>query len=159
MKTWIVSIIVVVLSISIIALIFPSGKLGSYVKSIFVFVLTFVLLKPITEIKNQDVNISFDNFEVAYQVEYLDYIGKYKINKMVENCELIANNLGVNGITVKLEYELLDYAEIQVNKVELNLENTVINSDKEHIVIIEKVKKTIADYLGIDNSKVVTYGN
>ena len=69
MKTWIVSIIVVVLSISIIALIFPSGKLGSYVKSIFVFVLTFVLLKPITEIKNQDVNISFDNFEVVYQVE------------------------------------------------------------------------------------------
>ena len=61
MNTWIVSIIVVVLSISIISLIFPSGKLGNYVKSIFVFVLTFVILKPITELKNQEFNIDFDN--------------------------------------------------------------------------------------------------
>ena len=157
MKSWIVSVIVVVLSISIIVLIFPSGKLGRYVKSIFVFVLTFVMLKPISELKNQDVNIDFDNFEVVYQEEYLDYIGEYKINKMIENCELIANNLGINDVTVKLEYVFLDCVEIQVNKVVLNLENTVINSDKEHIVFIEELKTKISESLNLEKELIVFY--
>ncbi len=158
MKSWILSIIIVVLSISIISLLFPSGKLGKFIKSIFAFVLTLVILKPITELKNQEFFVDFDKLQISYQEEYLDYVNSFKVNKIIENCKLIANNYGVENLKVNVEYELAENAEFCLSKVVLNFENTVINSDKEHIVIIEKVKTAILNYLNVDYSKVVVYG-
>lgn len=158
MKSWVLSIIVVVVSISIISLIFPSGKLGKFIKSVFAFVLTVVILKPVTGLKHKDFDINFDDYNASFQTEYLEYVNNIKVNKIVKDCELIAEKYGAKNVVVELDCLNLKDIEFKVLKVVLNFKNSVINSDKEHIVIIESIKREIAEYLGIDYSQMVIYG-
>lgn len=153
MKSWALSIVFVVFTISVISLLFPSGKLGKFIKSIFSLLLIFVTLKPIIKLKNSDVNISdllVDN-EIILQGEYLDFINNEKVSTYKKNCQKILNELGVLNAEIDFIYEMDKDNRIFFISVSLNLKNAVINSDKEHIVIIESAKQEIKDYLGLEN--------
>ena len=153
MKSWALSIVFVVFTISIISLLFPSGKLGKFIKIIFSLLLIFVTLKPIIKLKNDDVNFysAFVNNEIAFQDSYLNFINNEKISTYKNNCIKILNELGVSNAEIDIIYELDKYNKILFVSVSLNLKNAVINSDKEHIVIIESAKQEIKDYLGLEN--------
>lgn len=153
MKSWALSIVFVVFTISVISLLFPSGKLGKFIKSIFSLLLIFVTLKPIIKLKNSDVNISdvLVNNEIILQGEYLDFINNEKVSTYKKNCQKILNELGVLNAEIDFIYEMDKDNRIFFISVSLNLKNAVINSDKEHIVIIESAKQEIKDYLGLEN--------
>ena len=145
MKIWVLSIVIIVFSISVISFIFPTGKLGKFIKAIFSFVLIFVVLKPAVEIKNFDYNIEdvFNKNEVVIQDLYLEYINDKKIEVYRNNCIKLMEKSGVYNANIDFEYEIDKYGKFVFKIVSLNLENAVINSDKEHIVIIETVKSEI----------------
>lgn len=158
MKTWVLSIVIIVFSISVISLIFPTGKLGKFIKAIFSFVLIFVVLKPAVEIKNFDYNIEdvFNKNEVVIQNLYLEYINDKKIEVYRNNCIKLMEKSGVYNANIDFEYEIDKYGKFVFKIVSLNLENAVINSDKEHIVIIETVKSEIKRYLNLNEDFIIT---
>lgn len=158
MKTWVLSIVIIVFSISVISLIFPTGKLGKFIKAIFSFVLIFVVLKPAVEIKNFDYNIEdvFNKNEVVIQDLYLEYINDKKIEGYKNNCIKLMEKSGVYNADIIFKYEIDKYGKFVFKIVSLNLENAVINSDKEHIVIIETVKSEIKRYLNLNEDFIIT---
>lgn len=158
MKTWVLSIVIVVFSISVISLIFPTGKLGKFIKAIFSFVLIFVVLKPVVGIKNFDYNIEdvFNKNEVVIQNLYLEYINDKKIEVYRNNCIKLMEKSGVYNANIDFEYEIAKYGKFLFKIVSLNLENAVINSDKEHIVIIETLKSEIKRYLNLNEDFLIT---
>ncbi len=151
MKSWALSIVVIVFTISIVSLLFPNGKIGKFIKSVFSFLLVFVVLKPIIKIKNNDFEL--DNFlvnnEIVLQDSYLQFYNNKKIKTYKDSCIKILNDCGINNAEIEFQYETDKYNKILFVSIILNLENAVINSDKEHIVIIETAKQKIKSYLNL----------
>lgn len=158
MKEWILSIGTTVLLTTIISLILPDGKIGKFIKGIFLIIVLLVILKPLANIKDSglsDMSI-FVNTETNIQSEYLNYIYDKKIKKHEEVCEKIIENIGIYKAKTSIQYSISEMG-MEIQKVNINLKNSVIISDKEHIDIIEEIKANIMSYLNIENEKLVIY--
>ncbi len=159
MKNWALSIVVVVFSITIISMLFPNGKTGKFIKSIFGLILIIVVLNPLT---NLDLdNLSVDEFlatkDTILQNDYLTFIDENEIESHKKNCLKTLENMGIKNAQIDIDWENDKNFNLKITKVSINLRNAVIKSDKEHIVIIENVKNLILDYFNIDFDKLVIY--
>lgn len=155
MKNWIISIGIIIVILSILTIIFPSNKLGKFSKGIFSLIAILVIIKPIVNFSNNNYNIGYiDSSEIVIQNEFIDYINFCKISNLKSKCEMILNNYQISNVNIDIIYENLENNLI-IKKCVINLSNAVINSDKEHIHIIEESRKTISKLLSIDESKVI----
>lgn len=159
MKEWALKILISVLILSSISIILPTGKLSSYIKYVFAIILIPIVIEPVLMIKNNnfDFNMVFNETEVQVQNDYLDYISEQKINEYNSRLNVLLNNLGVLGAKVDLLYNIDENYIIHIKKVCIDLTNSVINSDKEHIDIIETIKTAYSEYLHIDKDEVIIY--
>lgn len=159
MKEWALKILISVLILSSISIILPTGKLSSYIKYVFAIILIPIVIEPVLMIKNNnfDFNTVFNETEVQVQNDYLDYISEQKINEYNSLLNVLLNNLGVLGAKVDLLYNIDENYIIHIKKVCIDLTNSVINSDKEHIDIIETIKTAYSEYLHIDKDEVIIY--
>lgn len=159
MKEWALKILISVLILSSISIILPTGKLSSYIKYVFAIILIPIVIEPVLMIKNNnfDFNTVFNETEVQVQNDYLDYISEQKITEYNSRLNVLLNNLGVLGAKVDLLYNIDENYIIHIKKVCIDLTNSVINSDKEHIDIIETIKTAYSEYLHIDKDEVIIY--
>lgn len=159
MKEWALKILISVLILSSISIILPTGKLSSFIKYVFAIILIPIVIEPVLMIKNNnfDFNTVFNETEVQVQNDYLDYISEQKINEYNSRLNVLLNNLGVLGAKVDLLYDIDENYIIHIKKVCIDLTNSVINSDKEHIDIIETIKTAYSEYLHIDKDEVIIY--
>jgi stage III sporulation protein AF len=158
MKSVILSVGCLVLLLSIISMILPNGKASIYVKSIFSVFILLAILKPIIETKEAGLNFDYstEKNEVFLQEDYLSYVFEKRKDNIQENCSKILKNNGITGANITIIYEIKNMT-FNVTKIEINLENAVINSDKEHIFVIEESKKNIAEYLYIRDAQIYIY--
>lgn len=158
MKDWLISIGLLVLLISLLTIILPDGKVGKYVKSIFSILVLLTVLKPLINIKNSSFDINFFDNEttVYYQEDYLYYFYEKQKKSIEENCIKLIQDEGIKSATVNVEY-VIDDLSFKVTNVKINLSNAVINSNKEHIFVIEDVKQSLINYLNVDEKQLVIY--
>ena len=156
MKAWIISISAITILTSIFSLILPESRIGKLIKSIFSILVVFVVISPISNIKNQEV--SFDKFvnssEINFQQNYLDFIADKKTIELENECKKFIEKMGVNNVFVNICYKYNDYKEFTINYAEINLENAVIISDKANINIKEDIIREVSLYLQIDKNLV-----
>ena len=74
-----------------------------------------------------------------------------------DNCLVLVENCGIKGGCVELSYLRTKEVDFTITKVVLNLENAVIIGEDEHINIIEKAKKTVGEYLLVDEKVIEIY--
>lgn len=160
MNDWLYSIITVVIIISILSIIVPEGRLGKIVKGIFSIIILLILIQPFVNTSSLD-NSKFDilSFEVddKVQYEYLDYVFTKKIIALEKETKEIIEKCGVSNSTININYQVNDEEGFQINFVNINLSNAVINSDKEHIDIIEEIRNEVSKYLKINNELIRIY--
>ena len=159
MKEWVLKIIITVFALSSIGIILPEGKLNSYVKYVFSILLIPIVIEPLLTLKNTafDYSVAFNETQIELQSYYLEYITSLKVKEYdnaVTNC---VENLGISKVKVNILYNVDENYKIYIKKVRLDLENSVINSDKEHIDIIETIKTAVSECLKIDKDLVVFY--
>lgn len=157
MKEWIVSVVAVVFIVSISSYIVPEGKIGSYIKGIFAFLLIFVIIKPILSINNNDFNLqsltaSGANIEV--QTDYLDYVYYKKYQNLATDCIKSLRQIGVENASVDIKYFIDENKVFVLEKIIINLQNAVMNTNKEHIDIIEEAVNSLAEYLDVSKTIV-----
>ena len=159
MKDWIISITTVILLTSIICLILPQGKMGKYIKSIFSLLTMLVIIKPIINIKESDFYyeqiVGADNF--VLQDNFIEYINNKRIDVYKQNCLKIINDIGIKNPEIDINYVIEDNQNIKISFVKINLQNSVIISDKQHIDIKEEMITDIASYLNINKNMVAIY--
>ena len=104
--------------------------------------------------------IDFENYntEVALQENYLSHVNQLSIKQIETNCEELLEFYGVKRAEVNVDYTIGENRQIKYLKVYINLENAVIISEKEHIDIIDEIKKIISEYLQINKTDLVIYG-
>ena len=152
----IASIVISVLIVTILGLILPEGKMKPHIKKTFTLLLIVVIIEPIFNIKDIDINfedaLNLDSVEI--QSNYLDFMNKLELVNIENNCKDLLENINISNAEIKLNYEL-NSNKILINKVNVNLINSVIKSDKEHIFIIEDIKNVLSEYLKIDKKLVL----
>lgn len=159
MKNWVLSIITTVFILSLIALILPSSKLSKHVKNTLSFIVVLVIVSPIINLKNIEVDFEklFEYENVVIQQEYIEYLNQKKIRILTDDCQKLIQKDGVEGARIRLNYTINENSVVIIQNVAIYLDNAVINSEKEHIVIIEKLKKTLSEYLKINEDMVIVY--
>lgn len=155
MKAWITGIIVNVFFVTVLSLILPEGKTSKTIKSVVSLILIIVIVQPILKLKDVNFEISkIFNEEVVLQNEYLEYIHFKKAENYEKNCITLLKKLGIYQAEVDLIYEIDDKSEISIKKLQINLKNSVIKSDKDHIDIIDEAKLLIKNAFKIEEAQI-----
>mgnify|MGYP004507240097 CR=1 FL=1 len=153
MKTYLITILVTIVLISVVQLALPKGKTSETATKILSFVLIFCFLKPLGTfslnlVERDKLNSEVDNNVAAIEKYVDENLGKY-----YEKCffdTLKENDL----ICEKVNVEICDKKLI---KTEIYLSNLVIAENNEHINI-NVITDYVAEKLGIDRGCLTVYG-
>ena len=159
MKQWLLNIVVAVIITAVLSIILPEGKMGKFIKSFFAFFIMLIILMPVINIDFSaiDYEMIFSSNNISVQTDYIEYSSDKKISFYEGQCAEIAENCGITGAKVDINYEITTNGNLQIKNVIFNLKNAEFISDKAHIDIIEESKNTVAKYLNIGNDLVVFY--
>ena len=126
MKTYIISVLVVAISLTVAQLVIPKGRIKTAVEAAISVIFIAAVISPLTDL---NVFNFFDTEAVSanseQKIEYLDkgvekYCAKY-IKDRLERIDLIAE---------KVEVEI---SRGEINKIDIYLSNLVIEENNEHI--------------------------
>ncbi len=157
MKTYLITILVTIVLISVVQIALPKGKTSETATKILSFALIFCFLKPLGTFSLNIVERDKSNSEVAGEVAgNVAAFGSYvdeNLEKYYETCffeTLKANDL----ICEKVNVEICDKKLV---KTEIYLSNLVIAENYEHINI-NVITDYVAEKLGIDRGCLTVYG-
>lgn len=153
MKTYLITILVTIVLISVVQLALPKGKTSETATKILSFVLIFCFLKPLGTFSLNLVERDKLNSEVDKNVAKVEKYVDENLGKYYEKCffdTLKENDL----ICEKVDVEICDKKLI---KTEIYLSNLVIAENNEHINI-NVITDYVAEKLGIDRGCLTVYG-
>lgn len=153
MKTYLITILVTIVLISVVQLALPKGKTSETATKILSFVLIFCFLKPLGTFSLNLVERDKLNSEVDKNVAKVEKYVDENLGKYYEKCffdTLKENDL----ICEKVNVEICDKKLI---KTEIYLSNLVIAENNEHINI-NVITDYVAEKLGIDRGYLTVYG-
>lgn len=158
MTEWLISVFTAAFVVSVLSILLPEGRLSKFVKPLISLVVIVIVIAPLTN--SQEYTESFtkiSNAEIKTNAEFLGYINRSKIDLYTKNCIKIAEKNGINGSEILIEYSIDEDFAIKISAVSINLQNAVISSNDEHIVILQRLSNEIGDYLGIGAAGVKFY--
>lgn len=153
MKTYLITILVTIVLISVVQLALPKGKTSETATKILSFVLIFCFLKPLGSFSLNLVERDKLNSEVDKNVAKVEKYVDENLGKYYEKCffdTLKENDL----ICEKVNVEICDK---KILKTEIYLSNLVIAENNEHINI-NVITDYVAEKLGIDRGCLTVYG-
>lgn len=157
-KSWIISIISLVVISIVVLLILPDGKTKRLIKNIFQITVVLVTFSPITKISlNSASKEMYFNEEINNQDYFVDNFIKSKVGLLVEQCNVLVSSCGLKPLHCDVGYEIIDDNVIKVKFVMIFLSNEVIISNEEHIVVIEQAINTISKFYDINNESVMLF--
>lgn len=155
MVGWLLSVFSTVFIISVFSLLLPEGKMTKFVKPFISIAVIIVIISPIADIRGFiDGTVFNDNKIIETDKDFLNKITISKIDQYCDNCVKIAEKNGIKGSTAIIEYNVDENGQPIVYGAEINIKNAVISGDGEHIVILQRLKKDISEYLQIDEKGV-----
>ena len=155
MAKWLLSVFSAVLIVSVSSLLLPDGKIAKFIKPFISIAVIIVIISPIADIKGFfDGTIFENNRVIETDKDLLRKIALSKIDLYSENCVKIAEKNGINGSSAIIEYSVDENGQPKIYGVIINLKNAVITTDSEHIVILQRLKKELSEYLRIDEAGV-----
>lgn len=141
MKEWIYSIIAIILLTTIITIIVPDGKLGKMIKGIFSLIVMLVIISPILSFSSLNNEDFFSNYSVENNIQdtFLNFINDNKTQSIQNDIIISFEEIGVKNAIVDLDYDYSDDYVFSIKNAKIYLNNTVIKSNKEHILVIEEL--------------------
>lgn len=154
-KTYALSVAVVVIITEISDLLLPSGKMKNSVRTVFSILTILIFSSPAISFFKNEFNFSeiFETTTVEVDQNFIDY--SYQVrNKLLEDeARRSLKNEGIEFSSVRVETEN-SFGVINVKKIEINLGDLVINENEWHIYK-SRARTVVATALKVDE-KVVT---
>ena len=153
---YVLSIVGIVFMFLVIELILPEGKNAKYIRSILGIFLIFVIIAPVSRIKNLDLSTIFSENQIHYTLDY-DYLygihlkQKYQLEE--DLTKFIEKN-NITGVCVVVNIEKSS-SNFEVTQIFVDLSRAVISQNNEHIINYTTLKTMIAQYANVDQNKVV----
>lgn len=159
MKEYILSIASLIILITVLGLILPSGKTGRIIKSVCSVLILISIITPVLKLKNGEIDLEtvFYEKEIKADESYLYKTAQMKVDYLKQNCIKILENTGIFSPEIDIEFNVNDNYGLELKNVKINIKNAVINSQKEHIDIIEEIKNEVSSGLLIDKGSITVY--
>lgn len=152
MKTYLISLFIIVVLISVVQIILPKGKITSAATCVLSFAMALCFINAIG-----GISFDFDSYSkseateksMAVFNEYVDSnLEKYYESAFVS--VLKDNDLICEKVNVEI-------CNKEIEKTEVYLSNLVFDEKNAHINI-NVIADYVAEKIGVDRSKVVVYG-
>lgn len=147
-SSWIVSIAGVIALSVLIELIMPDGQMNKYIKSIFSFIIVFVIISPIPKLLKQEITFSeFFDSENSFSIDE-NYLEQVNLNKLTSSQEAIEHQClekGYKNIKVYINADIFS-GEMNIKSVYVDLSELVLLASAEH-TNITNIKKHISQII------------
>jgi len=153
---WVLSIVGVVVLALVVDIVLPEGQTNKYIKSIFAIITVFVVVSPLTQLFGGHIELNlFNNVTdgVVLDANILDSLWQLRADDLEKKLmEIYANN-NIEIEKVEVLY-VENFDEFQIEKIEINVNKSVIANEDKNINIKEKIKQVTVDSLSISENKV-----
>lgn len=155
---WIISIVGVVVLGVLVDVIISDGQTAKYVRSIFALVTALVIAAPIVKLatgdEKFDLGIFGDTDAGASEVDedYLKYLFDLKVETLRNEVFYQVKESGSEASDVTIDAEDIN-GKFTVKSVKI-----VINGERPHINIIDKIVRGVSELLNINKENIEVYG-
>ena len=144
MSGWVLSVTAVVCLTVLLDIIMPDGQMKKYVKGIVSIIVIFVIVTPLASLAVGKFDLTKGNITIdSDMLESLESTSDRYREIQLESM------LSEDGITADVKI----VSENGKKKVEVIIQNQVL-SENEMNILKQKVSKTVAEFLDIDDSDV-----
>lgn len=144
MSGWVLSVTAVVCLTVLLDIIMPDGQMKKYVKGIVSIIVIFVIVTPLASLAVGKFDLTKGNITIdSDMLESLESTSDRYREIQLESM------LSDDGITAEVKI----VSENGKKKVEVIIKNEVL-SENEMNILKQKVSKTVAEFLDIDDSDV-----
>ena len=158
MKSWILSVSAVIVLTSVLSFVIPEGKIKKPIETVFSLLTIIAIISPLFKVDFSTFNIiGEEGAKIYYQEDFLEYVVTLKKQENIKECNYILEELGIKNCQVDIAYSSTDNTKIIT--IRINLSNSVIISQNEHIDILGKAKEDISEYFQIEKEKVFFINN
>ena len=150
---WGITILALAVISTVAEMLLPKGKTRNVIRSVTASVAVLAISTPIPGLLKNGFKFDFSADEVEIDGGYLQYVDGVKEEMLVNS---VKNYLSTKGLksdfVIKLEVD-----GWTVKSATVNFSQSVITGGDEHINKSEIIK-SIADFFGIDEEAVMSYG-
>ena len=154
MKTYIISVVISSVLVSLSELIIPQGKLKTVVSTVFSIVLLISMISPLVDFNFGDSEYVFSNtsesqteniqnFDDYFDLKAEEYYSSHYKNLLKEN-DLICERV------------IVEISKLNIKKIQIFLSNLVIPENNEHINN-NVIRNYVAEILGIPKERIEIY--
>ncbi|MBD5132294.1 MAG: hypothetical protein HDT28_06905 [Clostridiales bacterium] len=150
---WGITILALAVISTVAEMLLPKGKTRNVIRSVTASVAVLAIITPIPNLLKNGFKFDFSADEVEIDGGYLQYVDGVKEEMLVNS---VKNYLSTKGLGVDFDLKL-EVDGWTVKSATVNFSQSVITGGDEHINKSEIIK-SIADYFGIDEEAVMSYG-
>ncbi len=154
-SSWLLSIVGIIIIGSLIEIILPNSNLSKYIKSIFAFIVIFVIISPIISLIKDDISLDA-NYDNYINNDFISSLNEDKINFLEKNIEMQCNAYGLKNVEVQIMSNQVEN-ELILDTVQVFLYDLVIDENIEHIDKYQVLEDIIKANLKIEKEKIVFY--
>ena len=158
-SAWILSIAgVSVLSI-LIDLFLPSGQTNGYIKTIFNYVIVFIIIAPFPALIKSDIDTSniFTETEIVLQEDYIYQLNRDKLTMLESGIESTLDSKGLKNVDISISADIFTTV-MKIDTIYVDFSNLVIVDNDEHIDIENEVVEVIISFVDIEKENIVFSG-
>lgn len=154
MKTYIISVVISSVLISLSELIIPQGKLKTVVSTVFSIVLLISMISPLVDFNFDESEYVFSNTSES-QTENIQNFDEYFDLKAEEYySNRYKNILKENDLIC--ERVIVEISKLNIQKIQIFLSNLVIPENNEHINN-NVIRNYVAEILGVPRERIEIY--
>ena len=156
LSSWVLSIAGICILSVLIDLFLPSGQISSHIKTVFNFIIIFVIIAPIPKfIKNYQVYYSsfINTSEIELQEDYIYQLNRDKLTALENEIKNGIKSRGILNVDIAISADIFVKA-MEINGIFVDLTNAVIEKNEQHIDIKKEVEEVILTKVNIEKEKI-----
>lgn len=158
-SAWVLSIAgVSVLSI-LIDLFLPNGETNSHIKTVFNYVIIFVIIAPLPSLIKSDFDTSsiFTESEIVLQEDYIYQLNRDKLTMLETSMEKELDDRGFKYVDISISADIFTTV-MKIETIYVDFSSLVIVGDEEHIDIENEAVDVITSFVNIEKENIVFSG-
>lgn len=148
--TWALSILGIALLGMLVDLLLTKSRLKPYIRSVFAVITALVVVTPLPGLLRAGGNVDW-KIDLT-DTNFLEYASDLKVHALERAVERAL--LEQEGVRADVKIEGRADKDIEIISVYVDLSQSGITDNPEHIYKYDSVKASTAKYLGIDKEKV-----
>ena len=158
-SAWVLSIVGIIILSMLVDMILPDGKMSSFIKNIFGYLIIVVMLSPVfTFFTNKDFSFNdlFDSSRVEIQDDFIANVNRQFLDKAEKSIEVACEDQGIKFVEIGIQADIFEN-QITIKQISVNIKNVVIDPNFQHTNIKTSILQIIQDNMKIEKEVVVFY--